>query len=490
MHSALAHSLDWPRPTALRRAWQQPGPPSSGRPRRFARLAGRRRIWLLGSWLIVAFVLGGGARDDVQSLLVLRPLAVLLLAGSLWGLTATHVAAHRFLLALLAAWAMLHLAHLVPLPPSWWQALSGRALIVEIDRAAGLDGVWRPLTMVPHGTRNAVWALAAPAGVLLLGIQVSSRDRQKLLPVILALGLVGLVIGGLQLAAPAQSGLFFYRITNPGSPVGLFANRNHQAIFLALLPPMLFAWALLRSGGLPPRGRSEAIPWLCAAGGVLLIVPMILVIGSRSGLMLGLLGIMAAPTLLVGLPGGTASENRGLDRRVRTVALAGLGIAALVLLTIALGRGLAFDRLIASDDSDLRFRVLETLRGMTAAYFPWGSGMGSFAQVYQVHEPRHLLAPVYLNHAHNDWLEQVLTGGLPAVVLLALGAAGFLFRALRLTRPGKVADRDEVLLGRLGLLVLLMLAIASLGDYPLRTPALACLAAVAALWATPTRRNP
>ena len=42
-----------------------------------------------------------------------------------------------------------------------------------------------------------------------------------------------------------------------------------------------------------------------------------------------------------------------------------------------------------------------------------------------------------------------------------------------------------------GLAVLLILALASLSDYPARTPALACLLALASVWAAlPTRRRP
>lgn len=487
----------WQMPAPFRRAWHGPSSWRSGRPHRFAGIARDHGSWVLGGWLVVVFLLGGGARDDVQSLMILRPLSALVFAYALWNLSGERAAAHRSLLGFAVAWAALHLLQLVPLPPQWWQTLPGREVIAEIDRAAGLGDVWRPLTMVPHGTRNAAWALLAPAVVLLLGIGIAARDRRRLLPVVLGLGLLSAVIGGLQLAAAPQSGLFFYRITNNGSAVGLFANRNHHAIFLALLPPMLLVWATLRSGWRAPRSRADWTHWACAAGGVVLVVPLILVIGSRAGLMITLLGMLAAPLLLAGLPRaeGMGTLVLGRPRRFYAIAFLVLAAAGLVLLTVLLGRGLAFDRLIASDATDLRFRVLGTLGEMVELYLPWGSGFGSFTEVYQLHEPRHLLAPAYLNHAHNDWLESALTGGVPAMVLAGLAIVGFLVRAVRLARPAPGGDRGEVLLGRLGLLILLMLALASFGDYPLRTPALACLAAVAALWAAPGRptcglRNP
>src|SRR3546814_18783044 len=52
--------------------------------------------------------------------------------------------------------------------------------------------------------------------------------------------------GGLGLAqviGPRDGPLYLYEITNNGSAVGLFANRNHQAALLACLFPMLAVYA-------------------------------------------------------------------------------------------------------------------------------------------------------------------------------------------------------------------------------------------------------
>ena len=63
--------------------------------------------------------------------------------------------------------------------------------------------------------------------------------------------------------------------------------------------------------------------------------------------------------------------------------------------------------------------------------------MGAFEKVFQANEPDALLGPVFLNHAHNDWLEAVITGGLPAAALLVIAVGGTLYAALR--QP--IADR-------------------------------------------------
>jgi O-antigen ligase len=165
-----------------------------------------------------------------------------------------------------------------------------------------------------------------------------------------------------------------------------------------------------------------------------------------------------------------------------------LGIAVfcvlLVLLTIWLGRGLAWDRLLKSTPvEDMRFLIVPTLAAMIRLYLPLGSGFGSFERVYQVHEPDRLLQPTYANHAHNDWLEIALTGGIPAMTLLLVAIIVFCLRVRALFARGLAPSR-ELNLARLGLLVIFLMALASLGDYPLRVPSLACFFVVAVLWAS------
>lgn len=447
---------------------------------RLGQLVRHRVLAAVAGFMVLVFLLGGGARADIETLQLLRPVSVLVLSFALANLRREHVAGNRLLVGLAAAWLGLHLLQQVPLPPQLWQALPGRGIVAEIDRAAAVGEVWRPLTMVPSATRNAAWTLLAPLAVLVLGIQLDAVAREKLLALLVGLGLVSALLGVLQLLGDAQGPLYFYRITNNGSAVGLFANRNHQAVFLATVPPMLFAWAALRGNRVQTgAGVNSLAPWTywaCAACGTLLVTPLILVTGSRSGLVTSLLGLLAIPALL----SGRSARSHG-----SATALLALAIASLALLTVMLGQGIAFERLVGSDPGDQRIRILGTLMDMVRLYSPWGTGFGSFTEIYELHEPRRLIAAFYMNHAHNDWLELVLTGGWPSLALAAIAALGWFVRLAQLLRPSG-EDPDRVLMGRLGLLILLMLAAASLGDYPLRAPALACLAMAAALWAAPT----
>lgn len=454
----------------FRQVWRRRGAPRD-------RVALPPQFYVLAGWLVVVFLLGGGARGDIASLAYLRPASILVLGYGLWHLTAEQLRANRVLFGLAAAWVLLLLVQLLPLPPGIWQALPGRDIVRDIGLAAGLGDTWRPLSMVPHATRNALWSAAAPLAVLVLGVQLTPAERARLLPVVLVLGAVSAAVAILQLSGDPFGRLYFYRITNNGTAVGLFANRNHQAIFLAMLFPMALAWLRIRRRG------PAAATWFSTANttaGAAILIVLVLITGSRSGFLLAVLAIVAAPLIVAG-PAREDRERQGRNRALTLLLLA--VIAAIALLTVFSGRGLALDRLLGLDSADeLRLQIAPTLFAMIGHYAPWGTGIGTFEQVYKLHEPADLLGPAYVNHAHNDWLEIALTGGVPALALVAIGCVA-LARTFLHAMKGEGMDAATRMLARLGVLILLVLGLASLADYPLRVPSLACVAALAVLWA-------
>ena len=441
--------------------------------------------------LLAAFLLGGSSRADITSLVVLRPLAALCLGYGLSRLQLVHIRDNRFVVVMALAVLALPALQLVPLPPAWWGALPGRELVTSIDRAVGLGQVWRPLSLAPDATLNALEALLVPFAVLVLGVQLDARERQLLVGVVLVIGGISAVLGLAQVLDGANLSLYFYKVTNDGKAVGLFANRNHQALMLATLLPMLAVrGASSESGRQNEIGRQRAITgklFSLLAG--LALLPLIMITGSRAGLLLA-----ATAMVLIALffrrsaAGNSVGGSRLLSDMLQrsraalpiAVILVCLGVVAL---TVWFGRAAAWQRLFSSaPGDDMRFLIVPTLWTMISGYFPFGTGMGSFERVYQVHEPDSLLEPTYMNHAHNDWLELILIGGLPALVLLIVAIAAFCLRARQLWVRRR--QQSSVLrLAWLGMVVMTLAALASLGDYPLRVPSLACFFVVAMLWA-------
>ncbi|GAA0475384.1 hypothetical protein GCM10009096_16320 [Parasphingorhabdus litoris] len=146
-------------------------------------------------------------------------------------------------------------------------------------------------------------------------------------------------------------------------------------------------------------------------------------------------------------------------------------------LTLLLSRSLAFDRLFGKDIiSDMRGQVSSTLESMAQGYFPFGSGFGSFEHVFKQFETYELLRPTYLNQAHNDWLQFVIEGGLPAILLLIALLIWLVKRSVFVIRLGVWTSAGKASIMSLGSLS--FCAAASIVDYPLRVPTLMAFAAV------------
>jgi hypothetical protein len=328
--------------------------------------------------LLAAFLLGGGARGDLQSLMILRPLAAGFLFYGLAKLERHHWAANKPVLGLAFAIIALQVLHLVPLPPAMWSLLPGRDLIVGIDRAAGLGNVWRPLSLAPDATLNGLYASLIPCAALILGLQLAPHERRLLLWPVLLLGGLSALAAIVQLSGGPHGPLYFYRVTNPGAAVGLFANRNHQALLLACLLPALTVWV----AGERPQGRTvqfelagfRKFAAVLAAAAIILLV---LVTGSRAGLVLACFAIVSLPVVwpdAFGEMSRNANGKRRLgNKQLLLAAIAVAFIAGMIAIALWRGKGLAVERLFgASPADDMRMLILPELTRLIQFYLPLG----------------------------------------------------------------------------------------------------------------------
>lgn len=430
----------------------------------------RAPFWLLAVFLFIVFFTGGSTWDSEPQLMILRPLALILTGCAIITLRPDHIARHRLVLGLFLAAALLTVAHLVPLPYAWWSMLSGREIIVAIDQAARLGQISRPLSMAPDATLNALYALSIPFAVLLLAVQLSPQEHERILVLLLALAALSGLFGVLQAGG---SNIAFYPAQTPTS--GLFANRNHQGALLALLIPMAAAL-----GALGVSSRVGAAARVAAAPVITVIaIPLLLVTGSRSAL------VVAAVGLIFGLfiwSSSRARQDRPLWLRFLPPAVVTAVVGGLVWITAFASRDVAIERLGATKN-ELRWPVWQSIIEMLPHYMPWGTGIGSYAQAYQILEPDSLLRPSISNHAHNEFLEVAFTAGIPGLALLGIAFVALLF-ALWRSFSNLASNSSVVILSRLGASMLVLLAIASASDYPTRTPILAAVLALASVWAS------
>ena len=434
----------------------------------------RGRYVAFGLFLAIVGMTGGGSRADIQSLIILRPVAVLFIGYALLLCNAHDLRRVRGPLVILLAFIILALLQLVPLPWSVWTSLPGRAPVMQADILVGMQGVARPLSLDPDRTWNTVFALLVPlAAVLLVAIQ-RTKLTMRTIGAIAVVGLVSAVVGYLQ--AVGVQGLYFYRITHDNHPVGLFANKNHQSILLLWLL-VTAAWFVTR---IDPRGNAARLQLAAGVAVILVLFPLLLLTGSRAGLVLAVPGLLVAGWLML----RAAVVKAALRATGKKTRLALYGVAAVLFLVLigvfadlALsGRQTALDRLFAADPAEeQRWIYFPVLIQMAQDFFVSGSGFGSFEELFNQYEPGAVLSTRYLNQAHLDPLQIVIEGGF-AGLLLMLGGMAWLAGALWRTWREPMRPSQDLAIYVAGTLALFMAA--SLVDYPVRTPLVATVFAI------------
>lgn len=442
----------WDPREALRRAWS---PANQTRTAIFA------SALLL---LVVATLFGGASQTNALSLMGVELASLPLLFMALYLIFAAGLPARTLLpLAVLIAVAAIPILQLIPLPAGIWAQLPGRGPVLQALDAAGLGRPALPFSLAPQEAWRSALALAPPAAMFLGALLLSDRQRRFMAGCWLVLAVVSLCIGALQLLGGAGSPFYFYEITNPGSAVGLFANRNHQAAFLLCLIPVAAIFAARFTGEFD---NWRAMPPLFAVLYFFVAIVGVAVTHSRAGVFL--LGAALLGSVAVLFRAGA------LRRQWRATVGVGVGSGVAILAVLMLGLSPILARFNGAPDP--RFEDWPIVLAAARSFLPLGSGVGSFQSVYESVEPLTHVSPIYFNHAHNDFLELWLETGLVGAAVFLVFAVWLATRiwAIWRSRAASAADLPAACT-----LLTLLLIVHSTVDYPLRTEALAVLFAFA-----------
>ncbi len=375
-----------------------------------------------------------------------------------------------WVLALSPLWVAL--VQLIPLPVSVWAALPGHAPYVEaLAVAQAPAAAFRPLSLTPDITLVSVLAGLPLSAAFLLAFYSSFRQIGLLVRALVGLAVAQAVLGLLQMGP--FPGLSFGSAIG-GRAIGTFANPNHFASYIAmtlplaillLRPAMVSARGTMRGG--PRGGRPMGALWGVA---LFLLLAAVLASGSRGGTVTCLVVTLLAVVLL---PQG--SGHRPERRHWGMAGMAGL----LALVALAVG----VDALLARFEGDKtgylagdRWAYVISIWQAALAFWPFGSGLGSYASVFPAFHPPGVRA--FIEHAHNDYVELLMECGLLAVALATLALALIVRQAAALVRRARRTGLDAGGLMQascgIGLLAVLL---HSWVDFNLRSPANAMLAA-------------
>ncbi len=381
-------------------------------------------------------------------------------------------AVERIALILLPA---IPLLALVPLPAAWWALLPGHALYADALTLVGDTTAWRGASLVPWSTQASGLALLPVLAVFLATRACSERQRARLVFLILALAALQALLGLVQYGT--QDPLLYLGMEPSANAVGTYPNRNHFAGLFEMAFPLaaaLFAANFGHDVHAQRRYHGHGLRAVFASVGatqvnrylvfmLLLVLFGVAVVFSRSrtGITLLIVGIVVSALAFAPRLGGRHS--------LRTVS----GVMVLLIsCAAAIGLVPVLERFTQADPiADSRWSIAQaTIKGI-GTFFPLGAGQGTFPEVFRRFHPGDV--PLFVNSAHNDYLEWLFDGGALAGLAIVLVAA---LVVLRLARTARMDGwpRDRYL--RIGAVIgIALIALHSLVDYNLRIPANAML---------------
>jgi polysaccharide export outer membrane protein len=293
-------------------------------------------------------------------------------------------------------------------PLAWNPLLLPPLLIAAWAALQGAAG-W---TEDPGATRDAArfWLAAAAAALCAAEAGREPEDRRRLLDALLIFAVAVAAAGLLDALRGSGRAFGIFETGYADGVMGPFVYRNRFAMFLELVLPALL-WRGLEGGRRGAWWFAGAS--VCFAAGV--------AAASRAGFLL-----MSAETAAV----LWLARRRGLDGAASGPRLA-LGAAGLAAVTALLAGWEPLARRLFGLDplADVRLSILASSAGMAGRFFWRGCGLGAWPAVYP--EFARFDNGLYVNQAHNDWVQWLAEGGLPMALACVLLAWGWLRAAWR-----------------------------------------------------------
>lgn len=386
---------------------QTPASPSSNQTT-YPALIQHALFMLVGLMLFFAPLLRGGRHPD--ALLPLEIMATTMLFLTIGWFTFRKQLSWLHITFLILCIGIL-LIYLIPIPLEIWQTLPGRATYLgSVQWLSSNDAPpYLALSIVPEKSMHALLAVLPLFAVFLATISLPQKQQIRLIYWLLIIVALEAALGLIQYSSKEAIWMWFTGKDYTGSAQGTYYNRDHYSAMMLMTLPIALGLLAHSIGGQSDNGkqRFQLNKTLVFSFLSLLILLAAIFSRSRAGVGLSILGIIVATFTYARHLGG--KQTLGITATLGTI---GAGIA------VSIGLIPVLNRFANDPGEDERWRIFKhTIEGIKE-FFPWGSGPGTFQELYRSFQPAE--QPKFWNHAHNDYLELFFDIGIFAIPVLLL----------------------------------------------------------------------
>ncbi len=394
-------------------------------------------------------------------------------------------------IAALLAIVLLGLIQLTPLPGSVLERISPVSAQIYGDTAKVL-GLFRHtapaarISIAPTETIDTILLTCSYLSLFVSSVLLLHTRRRRRLFVAVLLGGAALHVLVATVASDEASA---------GRLHGTFINSNHFAGYLQIMLAVAFGALWREVLFARDRGRKLQEPARRLEARLLHVAPLVLLWAvfaagialtkSRGGTLVAFVSTLVMLSLAL-------SHRRTRNRRLRIAVAGGAAIAAGAGIVFLAVRQQPILRFLASDPrdpaSDLRLTLWQ-LSFKAWQQFPLtGSGLGTYREAFRRIQPRGF--DYYVEFAHSDPLQLLVTGGLAGFILGAIAFAALSIALVRRWRREEHREESAFLLAGIG--ALFALTLHGLVEFNMSIPAIpATLAAVTGFaWAAGAHEKP
>lgn len=400
-----------------------------------------------------------GGRMSI-AMLILELLGILLIVVALWQPNPKQ-RIPRLVWVTLFTCLSLPLAYLIPLPFELWRQLPGREFYagsITALKNIGGDPSYLAASLIPYRTISSLLAFLPMLGIVLSTLLLPKHYVIKLIYVFLGVATFQAALGLIQYGSGAEWAYWWG--VKGSDATGTYPNRDHFSGLMELALPL--ALALTAYNFRNPQHEEETdtqhfhlnTTLIFATLSIILILALIFA-RSRTGIGLLMLALPLCAIIFARHVGGRKALGLGT-----VIGVISLGVASSIGLIPVLNR-------FANDPAeDVRWQNFTHTWQAIEAFFPAGSGLGTFQSVFLAYQPPELLN--FVNHVHNDYLELLFEMGLAGIILITLVVLTYLSGWLALL--GQRWNRFHFIQVAAGI-SLLLIGLHSFLDFNLHTPA-------------------
>lgn len=255
-------------------------------------------------------------------------------------------------------------------------------------------------TAYPYATRFQLFTWVSCAVFFLIGSELAygNRIRKTLALSITAFGTLYAIFAIIQSFLAPPNVLYGF-ITTHGTGFGSYTNRNHYAGLIEMLLPfgVMSATSRIRSSGIR----------LLAGFGSLVMLASVFLSQSRGGMVSVTVAVLAL-TILYWKQHRSAAALAGI---VVSIAITAIFVGYLAYAPIS-------NRSIHEATDQMRVQIARDSIRLVTKHPLLGSGLGTFPYVYP--EVRSFPTDLYVNAAHNDFVQLTVEVGVVGTILSAL----------------------------------------------------------------------